>query len=118
MRISDWSSDVCSSDLRDGNLYIVDIPFGRIFRLSPEKEFTLVADYDGEPNGLKIHNDGRIFIADFKHGILQLDPAPGTVTPHFERLRLERFQVCIDPVSSYDHTSSLLSLIRLPYSLF
>src|SRR3546814_1471118 len=92
MRISDWSSDVCSSDLRDGNLYIVDIPFGRIFRLSPEKEFTLVAEYDGEPNGLKIHKDGRIFIADFKHGILQLDPETGKVTPHCERIRLERFQ--------------------------
>ena len=39
---------------RNGNLYVVDIPFGRIFRISPDKEWTLVTEYDGEPNGLKM----------------------------------------------------------------
>jgi gluconolactonase len=37
--------------------------------------FHLVAEYDGEPNGLKIHKDGRIFIADHRKGLLLLDPA-------------------------------------------
>src|SRR3546814_20692628 len=58
---------------RDGNLYIVDLTFGRIFRLSPEKEFTLVADNDGEPTGLKLHQHGRIFHADLNHGSLPPD---------------------------------------------
>ena len=58
-----------------GNLYCVDIPWGRVFRIDPKGEFTLIAEYDGEPNGLKIHRDGRIFIADYKHGIMVLDPA-------------------------------------------
>ena len=40
---------------RAGNLYIVDVPFGRIFRISPKGEWELVVQYDGEPNGLKIH---------------------------------------------------------------
>ena len=29
---------------RDGNLYLVDIPWGRVFRVSPNKEWTLVCD--------------------------------------------------------------------------
>ena len=54
---------------RAGNLYMVDIPFGRILRMSPKGEFDVAAEYDGWPNGLAIHKDGRIFIADYKHGI-------------------------------------------------
>ena len=77
---------------RDGNLYVVDIPFGRVLRISPDKEWTLITEYDGEPNGLKIHKDGRIFIADYKNGILQLDPYSGTVTPYCERWRVESFK--------------------------
>ena len=38
----------------DGNLYIVDIPFGRIFRIAPDGRWSLVVEYDGWPNGLKI----------------------------------------------------------------
>ena len=32
---------------RQGNLYIVDTPFGRIFRISPKQEWELVLQYDG-----------------------------------------------------------------------
>lgn len=74
---------------RDGNLYIVDIPWGRVFRVSPKGDFDVVAEYDGEPNGLKIHKDGRIFIADYKNGIMLLDPATGEVSPHCDRYRVE-----------------------------
>jgi len=64
---------------RDGNLYVTDIPYGRVFRVSPAGEFDLAAEFDGEPNGLKIHKDGRIFIADRKNGIMVMDPANGAV---------------------------------------
>jgi len=64
---------------RKGNLYCVDIPFGRVFRIDPRGEWELVALYDGWPNGLKIHKDGRIFIADYKRGLMQLDPKTGKV---------------------------------------
>lgn len=66
---------------REGDLYFVDIPHGRIFRMRPDREIELVAEYDGEPGGLKIHQDGRIFITDYKHGIMALDPASGKVAP-------------------------------------
>jgi gluconolactonase len=82
----------------EGNLWVVDVPFGRIFRISPAGDWTQVADYDGEPNGLKFHRDGRIFIADYKHGIMQLDPASGAVTPVLQRVRLERLKACNDLV--------------------
>jgi gluconolactonase len=45
---------------RNGRLYFTDVPHGRIFRMAPSGEIDLVAEYDGEPNGLKIHRDGRI----------------------------------------------------------
>jgi gluconolactonase len=83
---------------REGNLYLVDIPNGRIFRVSPQGDFSVVTEYDGEPNGLKIRGDGQIFIADYKNGILHLDPASGKVTPHVTRYRLEPFKGCNDLV--------------------
>ena len=64
---------------RKGNLWCVDIPFGRIFRINPKAEWDLVAEYDGWPNGLKIHKDGRIFICDYKKGLLALDPKSGRI---------------------------------------
>lgn len=77
---------------RDGNLYIVDIPFGRIFRLTPQLECELVVQYDGWPNGLKIHRDGRIYIADYKRGLVLLDPATGKVEPILATRNSEAFK--------------------------
>lgn len=76
---------------RDGNLYVTDIPFGRVFRISPQRRVELVAEYDGEPNGLKIRADGRIFITDYRNGVMELEPRTGRVTPVLERHYSERF---------------------------
>jgi len=77
---------------RDGNLYVTNIPYRQIFKVSPDGEFTVVASYDGEPNGLKIHRDGRIFIADHKQGLMLLDPHSGKVEAFLDRPRGERFK--------------------------
>src|SRR4029453_8061531 len=77
---------------REGNLWIVDIPFGRIFRISPQKEWDLVVQYDGWPNGLKFHKDGRAFIADYKRGLLALDARTGKVEPVLETAFSEGFK--------------------------
>jgi gluconolactonase len=77
---------------RQGYLYVTDIPHGRIFRISPAAEWQLVTEYDGWPNGLKIHRDGRIFIADYKHGIMLLDPSSGAVTPFLTHCQSEGFK--------------------------
>ncbi len=83
---------------RDGNLYCVDIPYGRIFRIDPTGRFEVFVEYDGWPNGLKIHRDGRIFVTDFKRGIVVIDPLTREVTPYLERVRLERLKAPNDLV--------------------
>ena len=66
---------------KDGHLYIVDIPFGRIFRIALDGEWSLVIEYEGWPNGLKIAPDGRVLVADYMHGIMELDAEAGRVKP-------------------------------------
>ncbi|MGI4860398.1 MAG: SMP-30/gluconolactonase/LRE family protein [Janthinobacterium lividum] len=100
-----------------GNLYVVDIPHGRIFRIAaPDAsavsapfaasvasgipadtlEWHLVAEYDGEPNGLAWHPEHKLLIADYKNGVLALDPmsANGPRAPHavIARRNGERFK--------------------------
>jgi gluconolactonase len=75
-----------------GNLYCVDVFFGRIFCVSPAGEFSVVVEYDGEPNGLKIHRDGRLFVADRRRGIVVVDPAERRVQHMVDRFDLEPFR--------------------------
>lgn len=89
---------------REGNLWFVDIPFGRIFRADPEGRIEQVAEYDGQPNGLKIHADGTVFIADFQNGIMQLDPATGEINPVLRDCDTEGFKGCNDLHFAQDGT--------------
>jgi gluconolactonase len=77
---------------RKGNLWCVDIPFGRIFRIDPKGEWELAVQYDGWPNGLKIHKDGRIFIADYRRGIMVLDAKSGKIEPFLATAFSESFK--------------------------
>ncbi|WP_070154525.1 SMP-30/gluconolactonase/LRE family protein [Sphingobium phenoxybenzoativorans] len=83
---------------RDGNLFVVDIPFGRVFKITPDREWSLVAEYDGWPNGTAIHRDGTIYIADQKNGIVTLNPATGKVEKFLAHDHLEGFRGCNDLV--------------------
>ncbi|MGV2480411.1 UNVERIFIED_CONTAM: SMP-30/gluconolactonase/LRE family protein, partial [Salmonella enterica subsp. enterica serovar Weltevreden] len=47
-----------------GQLYVTDIPYGRILRIGPDLQWTVVAQYDGWPNGMALHADGSLWIAD------------------------------------------------------
>ncbi len=62
-----------------GNLYCTDVCHGRIFRIDRQGGWKVFADYGGQPNGLKIHRDGRIFVADASRGILVFDPLTGAI---------------------------------------
>lgn len=64
---------------RQGNLYCTDVCHGRIFRIDKRGEWKLFSDYGGQPNGLKIHRDGRIFVADAQTGVLVFDPLTGEI---------------------------------------
>jgi len=81
---------------RDGNLYVVDIPFGRIFRISPGGSWSLVVEYDGWPNGLKIAPDGRILVADYMNGLMEVDPQSGTIRTLLRHRNSESFKGCND----------------------
>src|SRR6266540_2232125 len=77
---------------RKGNLWCVDIPLGRIFRIDPRGDWDLITQYDGWPNGLKIHKDGRIFVADYKRGLMVLDAKTGKIEPLLQTAFTESFK--------------------------
>jgi gluconolactonase len=88
---------------RQGNLFVVDLAFGRIFKISPQAEFSVFAEYDGEPNGIAIHKDGRIFVADHKRGIVVVDGK--NVTPVASRYHAQGFKGVNDLY--FDHAGNL-----------
>src|SRR3546814_4181247 len=99
MRISDWSSDVCSSDLRVGR-----IGGGQGFRLLPVDAF-FVEDLD------RSGDDGRAFQR------VHLVWKPGALGK--EDVALCRFLPGHDRVRrSEEHTSELQSLMRISYAVF
>jgi gluconolactonase len=77
---------------REGNLWVVDIPWGRLFKITPEGKFSCELEYDGRPNGLKFHKDGRAFIADGKNGLMVFDPRTGAIAPVLQDVLLQPFK--------------------------
>lgn len=75
-----------------GNLYVTDIPFGRIFRIDPRGDWTLVAQWDGEPNGLKFLNDRELLVTDYRNGLMAVDVVTGAVRSYLDRRNSERFK--------------------------
>jgi len=75
-----------------GNLYVSDIPWGRIFRICPEGKWSLVAEYDGEPNGMKFLDANTLIITDYKNGLVQLDISSGRIAPFLSRRNSESFE--------------------------
>ncbi|MBI3708935.1 MAG: SMP-30/gluconolactonase/LRE family protein [Proteobacteria bacterium] len=74
-----------------GRLYVVDIPFGRIFRIEQDN-WALVAHYDGWPNGLKVASDGTLIAADYRRGLMRIDPSAGTAVPLLGTISSEGFK--------------------------
>ncbi len=97
----------------DGHLYIVDIPFGRIFPDRARRPMVAVVEYDGWPNGLKIRADGRIFVADYRHGIMECDAKAGRMVPVLRSRNSESFKGCNDlHLASKWRTSTLPTRAR------
>jgi gluconolactonase len=88
-----------------GDLFVTDLEHGRVFRIDPAGTWSLVASYDGEPNGMTRAGPGELLVADYRHGLLRLDVATGTVTPHLTRRQTERFKGVNDLV--HDRTGNL-----------
>jgi gluconolactonase len=88
----------------DGTLLVVDIPFGRVFAIAPDGGWSLLSEYDGWPNGLKVAPDGRILIADYRRGLLELDRRSGAVRPLLATRNSESFKGCNDLQIAADGT--------------
>jgi gluconolactonase len=88
-----------------GDLFVTDIPFGRIFRIDAQGSWTMVAEYDGEPNGMKFLNPRELLIADYRNGLMCCDIATGTVRPFLQRRNSERFKGINDLV--FDRAGNL-----------
>ena len=56
----------------DGNLWLSDVPYGRIFKVSPEGHWSLAHQIDGEPHAMRITPDGRHIAVDYRHGLIEL----------------------------------------------
>ena len=74
-----------------GRLYVVDIPYGRIFRVDGDA-WTLIAEYPGWPNGLKVQPDGILIAADYRHGLVRIDPATGATSAVIQTVLSESFK--------------------------
>ncbi|MBV8617697.1 MAG: SMP-30/gluconolactonase/LRE family protein [Curvibacter sp.] len=85
-----------------GNLYVTDIPYGRIFRIEPDLSWHLVLEYDGWPNGMALHPDGSLWIADYRKGILRLDPRTAQLSTVLGHRHSESFKGVNDLVFDRD----------------
>lgn len=74
------------------NLYVTDIPWGRVFRIDQAGIWNLVAEYDGEPNGMKFLDGDTLLITDYKNGLIKLDLPSGRTSSMLERRNSERFK--------------------------
>jgi gluconolactonase len=90
---------------KQGNLFVTDIPNGRIFRVTPTGDWDLVTQWDGEPNGMKFMSESEILIADYMNGLLVLDTKSGQIKPFLSRKNTESFKGVND--LTYDSKGNL-----------
>lgn len=74
-----------------GTLWLVDVPYGRIFRIGPGRHWELAQSYEGEPHGLKRFGDGFALV-DYRHGLMTFDPATGGTAVLATGINTERFR--------------------------
>src|SRR6516165_5481019 len=70
----------------------------RVFSAMPDqfRRKGVAVDYDGWPNGLKISTEGRIFVADYRHGIMELDAKAARMKAVLTSRNSESFRGCND----------------------
>src|SRR3546814_4367239 len=124
MRISDWSSDVCSSDL-EKCLFLV-APFNRCRVLDPPMRRHRAAgpDRTGLAGGIVANGENEIEFRGIRTS--ELVPAFRAIAlgrqPHLrDQLERHRVNVALGEAArarSEEHTSELQSLMRLSYAVF
>jgi gluconolactonase len=89
---------------RDGTLYVSDLAHGRILTISPEGTVSVLVEIDGEPNGLAVHREGTLWMADYRRGIVALDPRTARWHVVVDRYRFEGLRGVSDLVFGADGT--------------
>ncbi|KZL22140.1 Lactonase drp35 [Pseudovibrio axinellae] len=54
------------------NLWLCDVPYGRVFKVSPLGTWQLMHHIDGELHSMRIAPDGRLIAVDYRHGLIEL----------------------------------------------
>jgi gluconolactonase len=75
-----------------GHLWLADVPYGRIFRVAPDGTWTLAHAYDGEPHALAVLPDGSFVVADYRLGLMTLEPSSKRMTVLCNRINTESFR--------------------------
>jgi len=83
-RLSSFFEGPCFDD--DGNLWLVDIPYGRLFKINPQGIFDLAYAYDGEPHTIKHSTEQGFLLTDYKKGLLKFDPQKGKMDVLYNNL--------------------------------
>ncbi|WP_112323059.1 SMP-30/gluconolactonase/LRE family protein [Oceanibium sediminis] len=56
----------------EGNLWLSDVPCGRVFRISPGGDWSVVHEYSGAPHAMAIAPGDRHLAVDYHHGLIEL----------------------------------------------
>ena len=85
---------------REGNLFITSPPSGRVWKITPQQEISVIFD-DGEVevDGATFHRDGRLFIACLTGELLIIDPEnyqPTKVYPKYQGNKLTMNDLVFD----------------------
>jgi gluconolactonase len=85
----DCSLDGAAFD-REGNLYLSDTPSGRILRVGRGWQWQEVVNTGGWPQGIAVHQDGSLWVADARRGLLRVEQG-GQVQVLLEQAEKSRF---------------------------
>jgi len=76
----------------EGALWCVDVPYGRIFRIDRDAQWSVAHAGDGQPHGLARLERGAFAVADYRLGLMRLDVASRAMTSICEGVNSERFR--------------------------
>src|SRR3546814_1548458 len=129
MRISDWSSDVCSSDLDRSDASGFDLKQGEggLVDLEFALQYLVLRDGAQSPSLLRPRDTPGLIDACAEAGVFDEDIANALREAHGVLLaaglectldRRRRWVVENEAVRSEEHTSELQSLMRISYAVF
>src|SRR3546814_9494601 len=119
MRISDWSSDVCSSDLGERPFSLKDADHERLLNMivALTAEISVLQDQQDMLTRILV---ARGVATDEEIAYFQPDTAASAARATKRRELIERVMriIIADAERSEEHTSALQSLMRISYAVF